>query len=328
MNFSQSIKDTLIFNPIQINPSLIIEVFNYQFENCLFYNEYCKQLKCKPSTVTTIDQIPFLPISFFKNFQIVTPPIDSNKGYTLFESSGTTGVERSKHLVYDSDWYVQRSIQLFEHAYGKLEEWNIIPIVASYKDNPHSSLLYMLNEFIKKSKYKNTHFFNSYKEIPLELYKQPGKKMFWGVTYALLDWAEQAPIKLDKDSIVLETGGMKGKRAEMHRKEVHELLMNAFEVNAIHSEYGMTELLSQSYSKGDGVFDLPSGIIPMVREINDPLTVSNSGRGGLNVIDLANIDSCCFIETQDYVQLSKNSFEVLGRLSGSESRGCNLMYEG
>lgn len=328
MNFIQLIKDTLISNPIQINHALILEVFKYQYEHCLIYNEYCNRLKRNPRTVQSIEEIPFLPISFFKNFKITTPSYNESIIYTLFESSGTTGDQRSKHLVQDAEWYVQRSIQLFEHTYGKLEDWNIIPIVASYNDNPHSSLLFMLNEFIKRSKFKNSTFYNSYKEIPTELLNQSGKKLIWGVTYALMDWAEQSPIKFDKDSIVLETGGMKGKRAEMHRMEVHEILTNAFGVSTIHSEYGMTELLSQAYSKGNGMFDLPSGIVPMVRELNDPLSVSHSGRGGLNIIDLANIDSCCFIETQDYAQLTTSGFEVLGRLSGSESRGCNLMYEG
>jgi phenylacetate-coenzyme A ligase PaaK-like adenylate-forming protein len=327
MNFSQLIKDTLLSNPIQINHSLIIDVFEYQYQHCNLYNEYCKRIQCNPANIKNIDDIPFLPITFFKNFKVITDISEKNKHYTRFESSGTTGMQRSTHWVMDEEWYKKRSVQLFESFYGQLKDWTIFPMVASYQDNPHSSLLFMLNEFLKRSKVPSIPFYTSYKDIPLELLNTSGKKMIWGVTYALLDWSEQSPCILDDQTVILETGGMKGKRLEMHRMEVHDQLKKAFGVATIHSEYGMTELLSQAYSQGNGMFQLPSGIIPLVRDMNDPFSVSKKGRGGLNIIDLANIDSCCFIETQDYAQVSDKGFEILGRLTGSESRGCNLMYE-
>ncbi|WP_310556623.1 acyl transferase [Flavobacterium sp.] len=306
---------------------IALKIFRYQYENNAVYRDFCVHLKVEVQKVKTLQHIPFLPIQFFKTHEVVS---NSNPVQATFTSSGTTGQTTSKHIVTDVSVYEESYLNGFSQFYGDIENYVVLALLPSYLEREGSSLIYMVNDLIKKTNNPESGFYlNNYKELTAKLIAldSDGKDVLLiGVTYALLDLIETQKFQL-KNTIIMETGGMKGKRREMIREELHEQLCDGFGVNTIHSEYGMTELLSQGYSFGNGVFECPSWMQVLVRETEDALTyVSHGKTGGINVIDLANINSCSFIATQDLgKQHSNNSFEVLGRFDTSEIRGCNLM---
>lgn len=307
---------------------IALQLFDFQYTHNLVYKQFVDYLKINAVEVQTVQQIPFLPIEFFKTHRILTENAETQK---IFESSGTTGQITSKHLVADLALYEESFDKGFEQFYGNIEDWTILALLPSYLERDTSSLVYMVDDLIKKSKNPNSGFFlNNLDELAIKIKSQisnpKSQILLIGVTFALLDFAEKFPMDLS-DVIIMETGGMKGRREELTREEVHTILTKAFNVKTIHSEYGMTELLSQGYSKGSGIFEVPKWMKILKRDIYDPMNVSaTQGRGGLNVIDLANIYSCAFIATQDLVNIkSESEFEVLGRLDNSDIRGCNLM---
>ncbi len=321
---------------------LALEIFHFQATQNPIYRQYLSYLRINPQKINRIDKIPFLPIQFFKNHRIVS---DNAPTQLIFESSGTTGQITSKHHISDLPFYELISQQIFEQFYGFLSEYHILALLPSYLERNNSSLVYMVQSFIYKSYSQQSGFYlNNTNELVEKLEqivdnKQDKRKILLiGVTFGLLDLVESnfdfSFLQNQKDRlIVMETGGMKGRRKELLREEVHKILTERLFVNQIHSEYGMTELLSQGYSKGEGVFELPSTMKIVLRDINDPFSTPKttfeskiSARGGINVIDLANIDSCCFIETQDLGnQIDNNHFSIIGRFDNSDIRGCNLM---
>ena len=304
-----------------------LKVFRFQYDNNQVYREFCQLLKTDKQDVKTLQQIPFLPIQFFKSHAVVS---STNPIQETFTSSGTTGIYTSKHLVTDVSLYEESYRKGFSQFYGNIEDYTILALLPSYLEREGSSLIYMVKDLIELSNNSNSGFYlNQYDELIEKLIDldQSGQNVILiGVTYALLDLIELNKFQL-KNTIIMETGGMKGKRKEMIREELHEQLCNGFGVSAIHSEYGMTELLSQAYSLGNGVFECPPWMHILIREAEDALNyVSNGKTGGINVIDLANINSCSFIATQDLGKKNpNNSFEFLGRFNNSDIRVCNLM---
>jgi phenylacetate-coenzyme A ligase PaaK-like adenylate-forming protein len=304
-----------------------LRIFQYQYENNSVYQQFCNLIHIKPNTVKSVEKIPFLPIQFFKTYNVVS---SSKPVQQVFTSSGTTGSMTSKHPVTDLSLYQKSYLKAFQHFYGTVEEYVILALLPSYLEREGSSLIYMVEDLIEKSGKKESGFYlNDLKKLneQLQQLEQSGRKtLLIGVTFALLDLAEEFPQPL-KNTIIMETGGMKGRRKEMIRDEVHAVLKKSFGIAKIHSEYGMTELLSQAYSKGDGVFYTPPWMRILTRDPEDALSMQETGRtGGINVIDLANINSCAFIATQDLGKLLPDgSFEVLGRFDHSDIRGCNLM---
>jgi phenylacetate-coenzyme A ligase PaaK-like adenylate-forming protein len=304
-----------------------LRIFQYQYENNIVYQQFCNLIHIKPNTVKSVEKIPFLPIQFFKTYNVVS---SSKPVQQVFTSSGTTGSMTSKHPVTDLSLYQKSYLKAFQHFYGTVEEYVILALLPSYLEREGSSLIYMVEDLIEKSGKKESGFYlNDLKKLneQLQQLEQSGRKtLLIGVTFALLDLAEEFPQPL-KNTIIMETGGMKGRRKEMIRDEVHAVLKKSFGITKIHSEYGMTELLSQAYSKGDGVFYTPPWMRILTRDPEDALSMQETGRtGGINVIDLANINSCAFIATQDLGKLLPDgSFEVLGRFDHSDIRGCNLM---
>ena len=302
-----------------------LEIFKFQAINNHIYKNYLKCLDVAIGEVTKINQIPYLPIEFFKKEKVVckTSNID-----LVFTSSGTGGSE-SKHIINDVGIYEKSFTSGFEYFYGSIKDYTILALLPSYLERFGSSLVYMCEKLIKNSEKKESGFYlNEEKKLYnllLKLESQNQKTLLIGVSFALLDFVEKYPIKL-KNTIVMETGGMKGKRKEMVREQLHKILIKHFSLSKIHSEYGMTELLSQAYSKGDGVFKPPPWMRVSCRDTNDPLS-NNKKSGGINIIDLANINSCSFIASQDLGKINEhnNSFEVLGRFDSSDIRGCNLM---
>lgn len=317
-----------ISSPGQFEESCL-KVFRQQAENCKIYREYISHLRIKPEDVKTAVEIPYLPISFFKTHEIL-----SSKGAAeiTFSSSGTTGMVQSRHLVTDLSIYEQSFILAFEQFYGKIENTCFLALLPSYLERDGSSLIYMVDALIRDSKHPDSgYFLHNHEELHQKLNQQKAsgqKTILIGVTYALLDFIEQYQLDFP-ELVVMETGGMKGKRKEMVREELHQLLQDGFGVSDIHSEYGMTELLSQAYSKGSGIFECPPWMKIHLRDTNDPLTLlSNNRNGGINVIDLANVNSCSFIATQDLGRLFPDgSFEVLGRFDNADIRGCNLLVQ-
>jgi hypothetical protein len=277
--------------------------------------------------VNLVTEIPFLPIQFFKSHDVLssTAPIQET-----FTSSGTTGSITSRHLVTDLSYYEQSFRMAFSQFYGNIEDYAVLALLPSYLERDGSSLIYMVEDLIEGSNNPDSGFYlNNYDELIQKLVAldESGQNILLiGVTYALLDLVEKQGFRL-KNTIIMETGGMKGRRREMIREELHEVLCNGFGVSKIHSEYGMTELLSQAYSLGDGIFECPPWMDILIRDTEDALTYIDSGKtGGINVIDLANYNSCSFIATQDLGKKYENqSFEVLGRFDNSDIRGCNLM---
>ena len=368
--------------------SLALEIFQYQAKHNLVYKKYLQCLDIQIDKINKIEQIPFLPIEFFKTQTIISGEDETE---ITFESSGTTGQNTSRHHVKDPEFYLQIAEQIFETFYGKLCDFQIVALLPSYLERTNSSLVFMVEHFIKKSGNPNSGFYLDDHEELARVLEEGGKEkedgreetresvfnrkspkiLLIGVTFGLLDFAESGtagvPVDLSflqniDNLIVMETGGMKGRRKELLREEVHEILTKAFHVKTIHSEYGMTELLSQGYSKGEGTFELPISMKIMLRDVNDPFQyITNSRSGGINVIDLANVDSCCFIETKDlgsWIELStatllsvssqttkevvcedtdnnvswvsessSSEFKILGRFDNSDIRGCNLMIQ-
>ena len=306
---------------------IALKVFRFQYENNLVYKEFCDFLKTDVQRVKTIQQIPFLPIQFFKSHDVVS---NTNPVQTIFRSSGTTGMITSKHLVTDVTLYEESYRKGFSEFYGNIENYVILALLPSYLEREGSSLIYMVEDLIQLSNHSESGFYlHNHEDLIkklLELDQSGQNVILIGVTYALLDLIEKQQFEL-QNTIIMETGGMKGKRKEMIREELHEQLCNGFGVSAIHSEYGMTELLSQAYSLGEGIFECPSWMQILIRDPEDALTYIPQGKtGGINVIDLANINSCSFIATQDLgKKYPNNSFEVLGRFDNSDIRGCNLM---
>lgn len=319
-----------------------LAVFRWQAASNFIYREYLTHLNCHPESVQSLTQVPFMPIGFFKKHIVIT---ESPAVQTIFESSGTTGAQTGRHHVADLELYTDISINIFEQTYGSLSDYHLLALLPSYLERNNSSLVYMVQQFIAQTRSPVSGFFLHNVDELLKTLKNLAQNpdgrtvLLWGVTFALLDLAEigtRQDLECLRDIpslMVMETGGMKGRRREMLREEVHEVLTAAFGVKAIHSEYGMTELLSQSYSKGDGIFDTSATMRILLRDINDPRAVYDKPQpglryGGINVVDLANLDSCAFIETQDlgrFVGESGNQFEVIGRFDNSDVRGCNLL---
>ena len=304
-----------------------MKVFRFQYENNAVYQEFCDFLDTDVQKVKSLGQIPFLPIQFFKNQDVVS---NADAVQETFTSSGTTGMITSKHLVTDISLYEQSYRIAFSEFYGNIEDYAVLALLPSYLERSGSSLIYMVKDLIQLSNNENSGFYlHNYDELItklIELDNSGQNVILIGVTYALLDLVEKQKFQL-KNTIIMETGGMKGKRKEMIREELHQILCNGFGVQNIHSEYGMTELLSQAYSLGKGIFECPSWMRILIRDTEDAMTYVNNGKtGGINVIDLANINSCSFIATQDLgKKYPNNSFEVLGRFDNSDIRGCNLM---
>ena len=306
--------------------AVALEIFNFQAAENPVYKAYLQALGVEAGSVNTIDKIPFLPIRFFKSHAIRTTVFEPA---VVFESSGTTGSINSRHLVKDLALYEESFTKGFELFYGSIKDYCIIGLLPSYLERNNSSLVLMVDKFIRLSEHPQSGFYlNEYEQLfavisELETRKQ--KVLLVGVTFALLDFAEKHSLSL-QNTIIMETGGMKGRREEMIRPAVHEILKKAFHTPAIHSEYGMTELLSQAYSKGEGIFNCPPWMKILLRDDEDPFFIKSEGSGAINVIDLANIYSCSFIATDDAGKLyADGSFEVLGRIDGSDLRGCSLM---
>ncbi|MEZ0540783.1 LuxE/PaaK family acyltransferase [Fibrella arboris] len=331
--------------------ALALELFQYQARYNNVYADYLGHLRCKPGTVRSIAEIPFLPISFFKTHRVLIPDVPEA---TEFASSGTTGATTSRHVVPDLPLYDAVCQRLFEEQYGPLSQFHILGLLPSYLERNNSSLVYMVQRFMTLSGADQSGFFlNNHAELTTRLRQlteranqrtqddssdDPKKVLLIGVTFGLLDWIDQTPESLEwvgdhPDLIVMETGGMKGRRREMLREEVHAELIDKLGVSAIHSEYGMTELLSQAYSSGHGVFRPGATIQVRLRDLNDPFHSYVPGNllgkqtGGVNVIDLANLDSCAFIETQDLGQYDTDpgTFRIMGRFDNADVRGCNLL---
>jgi phenylacetate-coenzyme A ligase PaaK-like adenylate-forming protein len=308
---------------------IALSLFRFQANGNAVYKAFVQNLGIRESEIQTITDIPFLPISFFKNHQIKTGEWDSE---TVFASSGTTGSVTSSHHVIDTRFYYRNAAYCFEQFFGPIKDYNFLALLPSYLERSNSSLVAMMAHFIEKSESPHSGFYLHNTDqllIDLEKLKRDKRKtILWGVTYALLDLAERFKPDLDH-CVVFETGGMKGKRKEVIRQDLHEILKKGFNVKAIYSEYGMTELLSQAYSRGSDRFFCPPCMKVIGRDITDPLHKGLMGEtAGINVIDLANIHSIGFIETEDLGKVNiDGSFEVLGRIDNSDVRGCNLMVE-
>ena len=307
--------------------ALALEVFKFQFKNNKVYRSFCDLLYKHPSDIKSINEIPFLPIQFFKSHNVLSTSLPIEKTFT---SSGTTGSVTSKHLVSDLKLYEESYLNAFKHFYGHIEDYVVLALLPSYLERDGSSLIYMVNDLIDKSKQAQSGFYLNNLEELAETIKtleaQEKKTLLIGVSFALLDLVETYQLNL-KHTTIMETGGMKGRRKEIIRQELHQILQKGFGVNQIHSEYGMTELLSQAYSKGNGIFECPPWMKIVTRDTEDALTIQQPNKtGGINVIDLANLNSCSFIATQDLGKVYDNGeFEIIGRFDNSDIRGCNLM---
>lgn len=329
MGFPNFMKKINIFN-FHSNDEfekMALGLFQFQAKNNLVYKEFLGHLKIDVQSVKNISEIPFLPIQFFKSQKVVSSEKTIQR---TFLSSGTTGNEQSKHFVADLSVYEESFTKGFGHFYGSVENYAVLALLPSYLEREGSSLIYMANDFIKNSKNEKSGFYlNNLEELAknlVDLDKNNEKVLLIGVSFALLDLVEKHKFNLN-NTIVMETGGMKGRRKELIREELHQILREGFGVENIHSEYGMTELLSQAYSKGNGIFECPPWMKILTRDTEDALTVLPEGKsGGINVIDFANINSCSFIATQDLGKTYSNgTFEVIGRFDNSDIRGCNLM---
>ncbi|NML21135.1 acyl transferase [Pseudoflavitalea sp. G-6-1-2] len=308
---------------------LALELFRFQYANNPVYHQYVNAVNVVGDDVRRVQDIPFLPIQFFKSHDVVTTSFEPE---AVFQSSGTTQTINSRHYVRHLGIYRESFMLAFEQFYGPVKNLCVIGLLPSYLERSNSSLVVMADELIRQSGHPESGFYLYEHEKlaavlqQLEARQQP--TLLIGVTFGLLDFAEKFPMPL-KHTIVMETGGMKGRREEMTREQVHAILKNAFGLTHIHSEYGMTELLSQGYSKGEGIFDTPAWMRVMVRQEDDPFDVRHSGTGIINVIDLANIYSCAFIATEDVGRVFENGqFEVQGRMDNSDIRGCSLMVAG
>ncbi|MDX1543773.1 MAG: acyl transferase [Christiangramia sp.] len=305
---------------------LCMEVFRYQFNNNSVYKQFCQLIHRSPERVNSYIDIPFLPIEFFKSRKVISGDKPSQ---ITFTSSGTTGNSTSKHYVTDLRLYEKSFLTAFKSFYGNPSEYIFLALLPSYLERKGSSLIYMVDSLIKSSNNPESGFYlNNLEELASKLTEvdKKGSKVFLiGVSFALLDLMEQYDFELE-NTIIMETGGMKGRRKEMIREELHAHLKKGFGVKSIHSEYGMTELLSQAYSKGNGIFECPPWMRILIRDPEDALSYQEDGKtGGINLIDLANINSCSFIATQDLGKRKNNNLEILGRFDNSDIRGCNLL---
>jgi acyl-CoA synthetase (AMP-forming)/AMP-acid ligase II len=308
-----------------------LELAQFQAVHNPVYRAYLKARKIEVSNIQRVEDIPFLPIQFFKDSLVYSGNPDS--AAQVYSSSGTTGAITSKHLLWSEEFYLEHAQRLFEQAYGPLSDFHVLALLPAYLERPGSSLVAMASHFIKESKSEASGFYLYNQQELLQqiatLASGGRKVLLLGVTFALLDLAEsKESFEVFPNLIVMETGGMKGRRREMIRQEVHEQLCSFFQVDSIHSEYGMTELLSQVYSKGGGKYEVPTCMRVVLRDLNDPFSPSTRSQGGINLIDLANFHSCAFIETQDIGKWDEQGFlEVLGRFDHSELRGCNLLVQ-
>jgi phenylacetate-coenzyme A ligase PaaK-like adenylate-forming protein len=319
-------KDIFNINSSEDFERIALEIFRFQYENVPVYQTFCNFLNTNLSEVKHTKDIPFLPIQFFKTHKVIAKDLPEE---ALFTSSGTTGSMTSKHYVADLKLYEESFLNAFEMQYGNPSNFTFLALLPSYLEREGSSLIYMVENLIEKSKDPNSGFYLYEMDALIEkldfLEKNGQKSILIGVSYALLDLIEKRNFQL-KNTIVMETGGMKGRRKEMIKEELHEILKKGFGVAKIHSEYGMTELLSQGYSTGDGIFTCPPWMKILTRDTEDALSYTSGKTGGINVIDLANLFSCSFIATQDLGKtFSDGTFEVLGRFDSSDIRGCNLM---
>lgn len=320
--------------------ALALRVFRYQAQYNAVYNAYIHHLGVDPAAVSALTQIPFLPIQFFKNHRIATG--HSDDAAVIFQSSGTTGQNTSSHHLYDEPLYKAISYRIFQQHYSDLNRFHILALLPSYLERNNSSLVYMMQHFIEESESEFSGFYLSNMEELVHNLKALAEKpdgrgiLLLGVTFALLDLAESVYdlsfLQNIRQLIVMDTGGMKGRRKELLREEVHDILTASFGLPVIHSEYGMTELLSQGYSHGNGLFTPGHSMRILLRDINDPFALTDyhpgsTKTGGINVIDLANLDTCSFIETQDLGRFGDKpgTFYVMGRFDNSDIRGCNLM---
>jgi phenylacetate-coenzyme A ligase PaaK-like adenylate-forming protein len=303
-----------------------LALFQFQYKNNHLYSAYVNYLGIKPGGVNSVDKIPFLPIRFFKNHKVVSGDFSA---VHIFESSGTTQSTTSKHFMEDLQFYEQVSSSIFSNFFGPVQDSVILGLLPSYLERANSSLVYMVDHFIKNSDRAESGFYlNNHEKLVEQLHhidRSSSRIFLFGVTFALLELAEKHEIRMD-NLVILETGGMKGRGKELVREELHVVLGKAFHSCAIYSEYGMTELLSQAYMGADGYFKTPPWMKVFIRDINDPFSGVHHGKtGAINVIDLANVHSCAFIETEDLGVLSPSGFKVLGRLDNSDMRGCNLL---
>ena len=308
---------------------MALETFRYQVKNNEVYGRFVKYLGIESGQITSVEKIPFLPIQFFKSEKVLASTASIKQ---VFLSSGTTGVVQSKHYITDLELYEESYLNAFKEFYGDIRDYTVLALLPSYLEREGSSLIYMVEDLIQKSKKPKSGFYlHNLEELQktlISLDSAGEKVLLIGVSFALLDLIESYSFAL-KNTIVMETGGMKGKRKEMIRTELHGILKQGFGVSKIHSEYGMTELLSQAYSKGDGIFESPVWMDILIRNTEDPFEIFGYDRaGGINVIDLANRNSCSFIATQDLgKKKSGSSFEILGRFDNSDIRGCNLLIQ-
>ncbi|WP_299666912.1 acyl transferase [uncultured Polaribacter sp.] len=304
-----------------------LAVFKHQFNNNKVYRSFCDLLYIHPSDISKVEEIPFLPIQFFKSKKIISSLDEVEE---IFTSSGTTGSITSKHFVTDIEVYKESYLKGFAHFYENIEDYTVLALLPNYLERKGSSLVFMVDDLIRKSKNAESGFYlDTLEELAKKLIaldKNGQKTLLIGVSFALLDLVEMQQFNL-KNTIIMETGGMKGRRKELIREELHRILGKGFGVSQIHSEYGMTELLSQAYSKGNGIFKTPPWMKILTRDTEDALTINAPAKnGGINVIDLANYNSCSFIATQDLGKVHENgTFEIIGRFDNSDIRGCNLM---
>jgi hypothetical protein len=307
---------------------IALSLFHFQYNNNAIYKAFADALHVKPAEVNNIAQIPFLPISFFKTYRVASG--EWQDAAFVFESSGTTGDLPSRHYVRDAGIYEEALLEGFSNVYGAPEEYAIIALLPSYLERKNASLVHMARVLMEKSGHADCGFYlnewETLREVLLRNEAKGQKTLLLGVTFALLDFAEVSPMRM-KHTIVMETGGMKGRREEWTREQVHGFLKERWELREVHSEYGMTELLSQAYAPAEGIFKPSKTMKVLVRDINDPLEVLLSGSGCLNIIDLANTWSCGFIATEDVGNLAADgSFKVLGRMDHAALRGCSLMH--
>ena len=304
--------------------ALALSVFRRQAEQCAPYREYIERMGVNPHAVQRIEEIPFLPIRLFKTHEVYC---GEEAPEVIFTSSATTGMTPSRHPMASLALYERAFTEAFRRFYGEPSEWSLYGLLPNYLQRSGSSLVYMADRLIQACG-SGGFYLDEYERLIADLESDPKPKILLGVSYALWDLAERYAPKLH-DTIVMETGGMKGHREELPKEAFHKILCEAFGVERIHSEYGMAELTSQAYSKGENRFYCPAWMRVAVRDVNDPLDVRfEAGRGGLNIIDLANYYSCSFLQTEDVARrYADGSFEVEGRIDHSEIRGCNLLVQ-
>ncbi len=322
MSFSDSFKKDIYQIKESGFEAAAVALFDYQWHENELYQSYCKHLSKNPTNVRQLTDIPFLPISFFKSHKIQSGNWTPEK---TFKSSGTGNTSRSQHLIRDLDFYLENTVRSFEAFYGSVSQYEVRALLPSYQEQGHSSLIAMVDHFMSRTS-NSAYYLNRDEELIEDLKGHTNTALLIGVSFALLDLAEKYELNLNHQ-IVMETGGMKGRRKELIRDELHGVLKNSFHLDQIHSEYGMCELFTQAYAPQSGVFRFPNWAKILVRDINDPFIYLPAGHtGGINIIDLANVDSCAFIETKDLGKAGDNgAFEILGRFDNSDIRGCNLL---